>query len=238
MQKDEWNSIAEQLCQSNALEKLAYFLVYLHHVQQTDFRTSKDDSHIYFMTKVLLSNDTTVSLDDWLNEIYNTSAYDINRIVIGLSILHLYKYTSWIEYKNQYIERKEYYNALLCHKMAEYLNANKETRWFINAIEDFDPIGYELLNGTNRSSDWKQLGDQYFQNEKFLIALNCYLFCEQSQVDKILIQQAQTPMLSLPIALLYYTVVYKRTQGNHHSKVNVNCLKSIASIYTKFTFCF
>lgn len=126
MQKDEWNSIGEQLCQSNAFDKLAYFLAYLYHVQQIDFRTSMN-SHIYFMSNILLSNDTIISLDDWLNEIYNTGTYNISRIIIGLSISNLYKYTSWIEYKNQYIESKEYYKVLLCHKMAEYLNANNET---------------------------------------------------------------------------------------------------------------
>jgi hypothetical protein len=197
---------------------LAYLLSYLYHVQRIDFRTSQN-SYIYFLTKIILSGDTTISLDDWLNDICDTAAFDPNHIVVGLSISYVYKYTSWVEYKNHYVERKEYYKALICHKMAEYFNQNNETRWFINAIEDLDPIGYELFNGTNRSSDWKQLGDQYVEAEKFTIALNCYLFCEERQIDHIIIQQAQSSKLSLSTALLYYTVTYKRTRRNN-SKVN------------------
>jgi hypothetical protein len=218
MQSAIWNHIAEELSNSNQFEKLAYLLSYLYHVQRIDFRTSQN-SYIYFLTKIILSGDTTISLDDWLNDICDTAAFDPNHIVVGLSISYVYKYTSWVEYKNHYVERKEYYKALICHKMAEYFNQNNETRWFINAIEDLDPIGYELFNGTNRSSDWKQLGDQYVEAEKFTIALNCYLFCEERQIDHIIIQQAQSSKLSLSTALLYYTVTYKRTRRNN-SKVN------------------
>ena len=232
MQSANWNHIAEQLSNSNQFEKLAYLLSYLYHVQRIDFRTSQN-SYIYFLTKIILSGGSTIPLDNWLNDICDTAEFHIGHIVIGLSISHIYRYTSWIEYKNHFIERREYYKALICHKMAEHLTQSNETRWFINAIEDLDPIGYELFNGTNRSSDWKRLGDQYFEAEKFTIALNCYLFCEERQVDQIIIQQAQSPKISLSTALLYYTVVYKRTRRNN-SKVNDRTeIYTICSLFFK-----
>lgn len=221
MQIEEWNHIAERLCQSNQFVKLALLLVYLFHIQHIDFPKSKNH-FIYFLTKILLANSTKISLDYWLDDICDASIDDINRMIIGLSILHVYSYTDWIEYKNKYIERKEYFKTLLCHKMAEYLNQQNDKQWFINAIEDFDPVGYELYNGTNCSSNWKQLADQYFQSEKFLIALNCYLFCASNQNNQFILQQAASSTLALPIALLYYTVVYKRTLGNSSKILSTN----------------
>ena len=221
MQKDDWNHVAERLLQSNQFVKLAQLVVYLYHTQHIVFSASKNN-FIYFLTKILLTNDTKISLDNWLNDICDRSTNDMNRMIIGLSISHIYLYTSWIEYKNQYIERKEYLKCLICHKMAEYLNQHDDKQWFINAIEDFDPIGYELYNGTNDSSNWKQLADQYFQSEKFLIALNCYLFCELNQIDQFIRQQASSSILTLSTALLYYTVVYRRTRGNSSKILSKN----------------
>jgi hypothetical protein len=210
--KDQWYQLAEELSQINQFERLIYLLTYLYHIHQIDFRISKN-IYIYFSTKILRSNEKIIELDDWLNDICDNS-FDIHRIVVGLSFVHVYKYSSWIEYKQQYIQRKEYFKTLISHKMSEYLYENNDKQWFINGIEDFDPIAYELFNGTNRSFHLKQLGDQYFNDKKFFIALNCYLFCEQSQIDGILLQQARNPMLSLSNSLLYYTVVYKRTRKN------------------------
>ncbi len=217
MQNDEWIHIGLQLCKTNQFDKLAYMLSHLYGVQKIDLRTSKN-SYIHFLTKILLSSQKTISLDDWLNDICNISSFDIDHIIIGLSNAHIYKYTSWVEYKNQYIQRKEYFKALLCQKMAEYLDHNNETRWFINGIEDLEPIAYELFNNVNRSSDWKQLADQYFKDGKFIIALNCYLFCGQNKIDQI-IEQAQSSTLSISTALLYYSVLFKLLRGNN-TKVN------------------
>ncbi|CAF1228750.1 unnamed protein product, partial [Didymodactylos carnosus] len=212
MLHDEWIYVSEQLCDTNQFEKLALLLTYLYCVQKIDLQISTN-SYIYFLTKILLSKKTTISLDDWLNHFCNISSVDMNRIIIGLSFAHIYKYRSWIEYKNQYIEKKEYLKVLFCHKMAETLCDRNETRWFINAIEDFDPIGYELFNNTNQISQWKQLADQYYNDQKFLIALNCYLFCEQEKAYETIIQQAQSSTLPLSTALLYLTVVFKLTRG-------------------------
>ncbi|CAF4627168.1 unnamed protein product, partial [Didymodactylos carnosus] len=63
MQIDEWNYIAEQLSEWNQFERLAYLLVYLYYIQQINFRASQNN-FIYFLTKILLSNDTTIPLDD------------------------------------------------------------------------------------------------------------------------------------------------------------------------------
>lgn len=214
---EQWHHLAEQLAQTNQFERLACLLKYLHHVQQIHFPTSKNSS-IYFMTKIFQTQDQLISLDDWLNDICDrTSTFDHQRIVIGLVFAHLYQYRSWMEYKREYIERKEYLKSLVCHRMSEYLCDDKDTRWLINGIEDFDCIAYELFNGMNRSSDWKQLADQYFDRENFHVALNCYLFCEQNQIDALILQQASRAPSS--IALLYYTLVYKRTHGTS-SKVN------------------
>ncbi|CAF3412416.1 unnamed protein product [Rotaria sp. Silwood2] len=162
----------------------------------------------------LRKNDERTTSDDWLNDICNTATPDICRIVTGLSISHVYQYQSWIEYKNQYIESKRYFKALLCHKMAEYINGNNETRWFINGIEDLDPVAFELLDGVRRPYDWKNMGDQYYKDGKFIIALNCYLFCDPNSADQIIMQQAQSPLLALSVQLMFNTVVYKRTRGN------------------------
>lgn len=63
MSKDEWTDVAEQLCQANQLDKLAYLLVDLRHLQQIDFRTSKN-SYIYYFTLILVTNDRTISIED------------------------------------------------------------------------------------------------------------------------------------------------------------------------------
>ncbi|CAF5148753.1 unnamed protein product, partial [Rotaria magnacalcarata] len=98
--------------------------------------------------------------------------------------------------------------------MAEYINGNNDSEWFINSIENFDPVGYELLDGVRYPYNWEQLGDQYFNTGKFKVALNCYLFCESTKVDQIILQKAQSPSLQLSIALLYSIVVYKRLRIN------------------------
>ncbi|CAM4806709.1 unnamed protein product [Rotaria magnacalcarata] len=213
MQVNGWIQIGEQLAGRKQFDKLAHLLSYLYHVLRIDILASTN-SYIYFLTKILLSSNITLSLDDWLTDICKTPTSNVNRIVIGLVMCHLYKYTLWVEYKNQHVDQKEYYRALLCHKMAEYINGNNDSEWFINSIENFDPVGYELLDGVRYPYNWEQLGDQYFNTGKFKVALNCYLFCESTKVDQIILQKAQSPSLQLSIALLYSIVVYKRLRIN------------------------
>ncbi|CAF4077500.1 unnamed protein product [Rotaria sordida] len=67
---------------------------------------------------------------------------------------YLFDYTTTTNHGKSYIK------ALLCHKMAEYINRNNDLDWLINAIENFSPVGYELLNAIKSPYDWKQLGDR------------------------------------------------------------------------------
>ncbi|CAF3873318.1 unnamed protein product [Rotaria sp. Silwood1] len=220
---DQWCQIAEGLAETKQFNKLAYLLSYLYDNLRINLLISSN-SYVYFLSKILVSSSTTILLDDWLNDVYKTLTSSINHIVIGLTICHLYRYTSWVEYKTQYVSDKNYIKALLCHKMAEYINRNNDLDWLINAIENFSPVGYELLNGIKSPYDWKQLGDRYVSDKKYDIALNCYLWCPSAKIDEIIVEKVQSSTLPLSIALQYYIIVYKRLRGNNTKQLFHQCL--------------
>ncbi|CAF1429829.1 unnamed protein product [Adineta ricciae] len=208
---DDWIRIAEQLSTTEQFDKLAYLLSYLY--DQRIVLSASADPYIFNFTKILRTLSTSpLMLDDWLNEVCLYK--EIRAITTALSFIHVYQYTLWGTYKQKYINDKQYYKVMMCHKMVEQLSSSmnrNDISWFMNGIEDENSMVFELCNGVQRP-DWIELGNRYFNEERYTIALNCYLTCEKEQIDQIILEQAQK---SSPELLLYYVVVYKRLSAKN-----------------------
>ena len=212
MSIDDWRQIAEQLSRTKQFEKLTYLLSYLHGCKMS--LSVSTDRYIRGFTKISQAvPSTTILLDDWLNEICLST--DICDISVDLSLIHTYQYSSWDIYKQQYIDQKQYYKVLLCHKMVEQFSVDDhkyDTSWLINGIEDQESIAFELFDGINKR-DWKLFGDKYFNQGNFTVALNCYLQCQWTRANEIILEKAYSYFSK---SLLYYITVYKRLSGNNH----------------------
>ncbi|CAF0837037.1 unnamed protein product [Didymodactylos carnosus] len=214
---DSWIDILNILCTEGEYNKVALLLNSLDKLILCELNKSHVENHVLYCLLKMLVNE---SVDDWLCDVVSlkSNTNTTSRTVWCLAFIHVsFKVESWITLRNHYFRQKQNDKWLLCHKMGHLLNEPTD-EMLVDAqmLEENEQLAFEILS-LSANTDWRMLGDDYFEKQNYHLALSIYLQQNDDDIFRYLLLKAQclTDEGDHDTAILYNTAVYKKNKKNY-----------------------